>query len=176
MTNVCVVVDEDVRLCFVCWAWSLLFSVVHAPESCLGYFSNKAKSKRWYLPLCLNGERLGDHPSVCIISIVVVVFSYLISKLSCLTCLQVLILEHRNTICAGYSAMCHIHSAVEKLTIRNIISIIDRETNRLVRNRPKFLEQYQVILPLYTFWVWRKSVIGKQWFFFFFLLSSTYID
>lgn len=41
---------------------------------------------------------------------------------------QVVILEHKSIICPGYSAVLHMHTAVEEVTIKAIICLIDRKT------------------------------------------------
>ena len=41
---------------------------------------------------------------------------------------QVAILEHKSIICSGYSAVLHIHTAVEEITIKAIICLIDKKT------------------------------------------------
>ena len=64
-------------------------------------------------------------------------------------CAQVVILEHKSIICAGYSAVCHIHSVAEEVTVKLLIGIVDKKTNTLSKKRPRFVKQDQVrqILP-----------------------------
>lgn len=41
---------------------------------------------------------------------------------------QIVILEHKSIICPGYSAVLHMHTAVEEITIKAIICLIDKRT------------------------------------------------
>ena len=43
---------------------------------------------------------------------------------------QVAILEHKSIICPGYSAVLHIHCAVEEVCVKAIIDIIDKKTGK----------------------------------------------
>jgi len=55
---------------------------------------------------------------------------------------QIVILEHKSIICAGYSAMLHIHTAGEEATIKNLICIIDKKTGKKTATR--FIMQDQI--------------------------------
>lgn len=43
---------------------------------------------------------------------------------------QVAILEHKSIICPGYSAVLHIHCAVEEVSVKAIIDLIDKKTGK----------------------------------------------
>jgi peptide chain release factor subunit 3 len=57
---------------------------------------------------------------------------------------QVVILEHKNIICAGYSAVMHIHCAAEEVTVKALICLVDRKTGEKSKTRPRFVKQHQV--------------------------------
>jgi len=57
---------------------------------------------------------------------------------------QVVILEHKSIICAGYSAVCHIHTVAEEVTVKLLICLIDKKTNEKSSTRPRFVKQDQV--------------------------------
>ena len=54
------------------------------------------------------------------------------------------ILEHKSIICAGYSAVCHMHSVAEEVTVKLLICTVDKKTNEKSKNRPRFVKQDQV--------------------------------
>lgn len=43
---------------------------------------------------------------------------------------QVAILEHKSIICPGYSAVLHMHCAIEEVSVKNIIDLIDKKTGK----------------------------------------------
>eukprot|EP00871_Galdieria_phlegrea_P004646 jgi/Galph1/5182/GphlegSOOS_G3873.1 len=53
---------------------------------------------------------------------------------------QIMLLEYKNIICAGYSCVMHVHAAVEECTIEKLLAQIDRKTNEVIRKHPKFLK------------------------------------
>jgi len=57
---------------------------------------------------------------------------------------QVVILEHKSIICAGYKAVLHIHNAVEEVTLVGLIHTIDRKTGEKSQQRPRFIKQDSV--------------------------------
>ncbi|KAK8750390.1 hypothetical protein OTU49_014806 [Cherax quadricarinatus] len=59
---------------------------------------------------------------------------------------QVVILEHKSIICAGYSAVCHIHSVAEEVTVRLLICLIDKKTGEKSKVRPRFVKQDQIAI------------------------------
>jgi len=54
---------------------------------------------------------------------------------------QVVIIEHKSIICAGYKAILHIHNAVEEVTLVGLIHTIDRKTGEKSTQRPRFIKQ-----------------------------------
>lgn len=59
---------------------------------------------------------------------------------------QIVILEHKSIICAGYSAVCHIHTVAEEVTIKHIICLVDKKTNEKIKGRPRFVKQDQIAI------------------------------
>ncbi|GJD08403.1 Eukaryotic peptide chain release factor GTP-binding subunit ERF3B [Galdieria sulphuraria] len=53
---------------------------------------------------------------------------------------QIMLLDYKNIICAGYSCVMHVHAAVEECTIEKLLAQVDRKTNQVVQKRPKFLK------------------------------------
>ncbi|CAO3567842.1 unnamed protein product [Mortierella alpina] len=53
------------------------------------------------------------------------------------------ILEHKNIICAGYTAVLHIHTAIEEITLSAMIHLIDKKTGRKSKKPPQFLKKGQ---------------------------------
>lgn len=60
--------------------------------------------------------------------------------------LQVVILEHKSIICAGYSAVMHIHCVAEEVTVKTLICLIDKKTGEKTKTRPRFVKQDQVAI------------------------------
>nr|KAG5714697.1 hypothetical protein BaRGS_000185 [Batillaria attramentaria] len=56
---------------------------------------------------------------------------------------QIVILEHKSIICAGYSCVLHIHSCAEEVTIKVLICLIDKKTGEKSQVRPRFIKQDQ---------------------------------
>lgn len=57
---------------------------------------------------------------------------------------QIVILEHKSIICAGYSCMLHIHTCAEEITIKALICLIDKKSGEKTQVRPRFIKQDQV--------------------------------
>ncbi|KAL8595070.1 Eukaryotic peptide chain release factor GTP-binding subunit ERF3A [Nucella lapillus] len=57
---------------------------------------------------------------------------------------QIVIVEHKSIICAGYSCMLHIHACAEEVTIKTLIYLIDKKTGEKTAIRPRFIKQDQV--------------------------------
>ncbi|RKP25856.1 P-loop containing nucleoside triphosphate hydrolase protein [Syncephalis pseudoplumigaleata] len=56
---------------------------------------------------------------------------------------QLAILDHKNIICAGYSAVMHIHTAVEEITLGALLHLVDKKTNRISKRPPPFIKKGQ---------------------------------
>ncbi|XP_022317219.2 eukaryotic peptide chain release factor GTP-binding subunit ERF3A-like [Crassostrea virginica] len=59
---------------------------------------------------------------------------------------QIVILEHKSIICAGYSAILHIHACAEEVTIKTLLCIIDKKTGDKSQLKPRFVKQDQVAI------------------------------
>ncbi|XP_030565072.1 eukaryotic peptide chain release factor GTP-binding subunit ERF3A isoform X1 [Drosophila novamexicana] len=59
---------------------------------------------------------------------------------------QVVILEHKSIICAGYSAVMHIHCAAEEVTVKALICLVDKKSGEKSKTRPRFVKQDQVAI------------------------------
>ncbi|CAE1163475.1 ERF3 [Acanthosepion pharaonis] len=57
---------------------------------------------------------------------------------------QIVILEHKSIICAGYSAILHIHACAEEVTIKHLLCLIDKKTGEKTQLKPRFIKQDQV--------------------------------
>lgn len=56
---------------------------------------------------------------------------------------QLAIIEHKNIVCAGYTAVLHVHSAAEEVTLSALLHLIDKKTGRKSKRPPPFLKQGQ---------------------------------
>lgn len=63
-----------------------------------------------------------------------------------LLCVQVVILEHKSIICAGYSAVCHIHSVAEEVTVKLLLCTLDKKSGDKSQMRPRFVKQDQIAI------------------------------
>jgi peptide chain release factor subunit 3 len=54
---------------------------------------------------------------------------------------QLMILEHRNIITAGYLAVMHIHNVVEEIQITQLINQLDKKTGKEIKQKPIFARQ-----------------------------------
>lgn len=61
-------------------------------------------------------------------------------------CVQVVILEHKSIICAGYSAVCHIHSVAEEVTVKLLLCTLDKKSGDKSQMRPRFVKQDQIAI------------------------------
>jgi peptide chain release factor subunit 3 len=59
---------------------------------------------------------------------------------------QVAILEHKSIICAGYSAVMHIHCVAEEINVKALICLVDKKTGEKSKTRPRFVKQDQVAI------------------------------
>lgn len=59
---------------------------------------------------------------------------------------QLVILEHKSIICAGYSAVMHIHCAAEEVTVKALICLVDKKSGEKSKTRPRFVKQDQVAI------------------------------
>lgn len=61
---------------------------------------------------------------------------------------QLAILEHKNIICAGYSAVMHVHTLGEEVTLSALLHYFDKATGRKSRKPPQFAKKGQKIVAL----------------------------
>ncbi|CCM04045.1 uncharacterized protein FIBRA_06204 [Fibroporia radiculosa] len=61
---------------------------------------------------------------------------------------QLAILDHKNIICAGYSAVMHIHTLAEEVTLPALLHYFDKATGRKSRKPPQFAKRGQKIVAL----------------------------
>ncbi|KAF4619553.1 hypothetical protein D9613_005234 [Agrocybe pediades] len=54
---------------------------------------------------------------------------------------QLAILEHKNIICAGYSAVLHIHTLAEEVTLPALLHYFDKATGRKSKKPPQFAKK-----------------------------------
>ncbi|XP_031562231.1 eukaryotic peptide chain release factor GTP-binding subunit ERF3A-like [Actinia tenebrosa] len=59
---------------------------------------------------------------------------------------QVVILEYKSIICAGYRAVLHIHTVAEEVCITALIARLDRKTGKKEGERPRFIKQEQIAI------------------------------
>ncbi|KAF8076352.1 P-loop containing nucleoside triphosphate hydrolase protein [Lyophyllum atratum] len=61
---------------------------------------------------------------------------------------QLAILEHKSIICAGYSAVMHIHTLSEEVTLPALLHYYDKATGRKSRKPPQYAKKGQKIVAL----------------------------
>ncbi|KAJ7047395.1 eukaryotic polypeptide chain release factor 3 [Mycena alexandri] len=61
---------------------------------------------------------------------------------------ELAILEHKSIICAGYSAVMHIHTLSEEVTLPALLHYFDKATGRKSRKPPQFAKRGQKIVAL----------------------------
>ncbi|KAI0677087.1 eukaryotic polypeptide chain release factor 3 [Trametes maxima] len=61
---------------------------------------------------------------------------------------QLAILDHKNIICAGYSAVMHCHTLAEEVTLAALLHYFDKATGRKSRKPPQFAKRGQKIVAL----------------------------
>ncbi|KAI9033785.1 translation protein [Phycomyces nitens] len=63
---------------------------------------------------------------------------------------QLAILDHKNIICAGYTAVLHLHASVEEITLTSLLHLIDKKTGRKSKRPPQFVKMGQKVLESET--------------------------
>jgi peptide chain release factor subunit 3 len=61
---------------------------------------------------------------------------------------QLAILEHKNIICPGYSAVMHVHTLAEEVTLTALLHYFDKATGRKSKKPPQFAKKGQKIVAL----------------------------
>ncbi|KAL0096125.1 P-loop containing nucleoside triphosphate hydrolase protein [Phycomyces blakesleeanus] len=59
---------------------------------------------------------------------------------------QLAILDHKNIICAGYTAVLHLHASVEEITLTSLLHLIDKKTGRKSKRPPQFVKMGQKVI------------------------------
>ncbi|KAK6180762.1 hypothetical protein SNE40_008756 [Patella caerulea] len=59
---------------------------------------------------------------------------------------QIVILEYKSIICAGYSCVLHIHSCSEEATITSLFCLLDKKTGKKIATKPRFIKQDQIAI------------------------------
>jgi peptide chain release factor subunit 3 len=59
---------------------------------------------------------------------------------------QLAILEHKNIICAGYSAVLHIHSCVEEISVSALLHVLEKKTGKKSKRAPQFVKKGQKVI------------------------------
>jgi peptide chain release factor subunit 3 len=53
---------------------------------------------------------------------------------------QLMILEHKSILCAGYSAVMHVHQVEVECTLEKLLAEVDRRTGKISKKNPKFVK------------------------------------
>ncbi|KIY73780.1 hypothetical protein CYLTODRAFT_416803 [Cylindrobasidium torrendii FP15055 ss-10] len=61
---------------------------------------------------------------------------------------QLAILEHKSIICAGYSAVMHVHTLSEEVVLAKLLHYFDKATGRKSKKPPQFAKKGQKIVAL----------------------------
>uniref|UniRef100_A0A0B7AFN9 Tr-type G domain-containing protein n=1 Tax=Arion vulgaris TaxID=1028688 RepID=A0A0B7AFN9_9EUPU len=56
---------------------------------------------------------------------------------------QIVILEYKSIITAGYSCVIHIHTCVEEVTLKALLCLVDKKTGEKTQVRPRFIKPDQ---------------------------------
>eukprot|EP00297_Palpitomonas_bilix_P004753 CAMPEP_0113892318 /NCGR_PEP_ID=MMETSP0780_2-20120614/15339_1 /TAXON_ID=652834 /ORGANISM="Palpitomonas bilix" /LENGTH=657 /DNA_ID=CAMNT_0000882221 /DNA_START=110 /DNA_END=2083 /DNA_ORIENTATION=+ /assembly_acc=CAM_ASM_000599 len=59
---------------------------------------------------------------------------------------ELMILEHKSIICAGYGAVLHIHGLVEEVVLEEFVALIDRKTKKRSKRPPPFVKPGQKVV------------------------------
>ncbi|CAK9299849.1 unnamed protein product [Gordionus sp. m RMFG-2023] len=59
---------------------------------------------------------------------------------------QIVILELKSIICPGFSAILHVHTLIEEVTVKILICLIDKKTGQKGAIRPRFVKQDQAAI------------------------------
>lgn len=63
---------------------------------------------------------------------------------------QIVVEEIRNIISPGYTAVMHVHTCTEEVTIQSFLFQIDKKTNQKIPGRPRFVRQGDVVTARFT--------------------------
>ena len=54
---------------------------------------------------------------------------------------QLVILDHKNIICAGYGAVMHVHTLAEEVSLSALLHYYDKKTGRKSKRPPQFAKK-----------------------------------
>jgi peptide chain release factor subunit 3 len=63
---------------------------------------------------------------------------------------QVVMLDLKSIICAGYSCMLHLQAMAEEVTIKALICLVDKKTGEKSKTRPRFVKQDQIAIARFV--------------------------
>jgi len=63
---------------------------------------------------------------------------------------QVVMLDLKSIICAGYSCILHLQAMAEEVTIKALICLIDKKTGEKSKTRPRFIKQDQIAIARFV--------------------------
>jgi len=63
---------------------------------------------------------------------------------------QIVMLDLKSIICAGYSCMLHLQAMAEEVTIKALICLVDKKTGEKSKTRPRFIKQDQIAIARFV--------------------------
>jgi len=63
---------------------------------------------------------------------------------------QIVMLDVKSIICAGYSCILHLQAMAEEVTIKALICLVDKKTGEKSKTRPRFIKQDQIAIVRFT--------------------------
>jgi len=63
---------------------------------------------------------------------------------------QIVLLDVKSIICAGYSCILHLQAMAEEVTIKALICLVDKKTGEKSKTRPRFIKQDQIAICRFT--------------------------
>jgi len=63
---------------------------------------------------------------------------------------QVVMLDLKSIICAGYSCILHLQAMAEEVTIKALICLVDKKTGEKSKTRPRFIKQDQIAIARFV--------------------------
>jgi peptide chain release factor subunit 3 len=61
---------------------------------------------------------------------------------------QLVIQEHKNILCPGYTAILHVHTLVEEVTLKKFLFQVDTKTGEKLKPNPHYVKQGQSVLAV----------------------------
>merc|ERR1712183_991586 len=63
---------------------------------------------------------------------------------------QIVMLDLKSIICAGYSCILHLQAMAEEVTIKALICLVDKKTGEKSKTRPRFIKQDQIAIARFV--------------------------